>query len=243
METETSQQNNIKNQILDKIKSGEVNMKPKFYFKLRLIALIVTIFLTFILSITLVSYVLFSISIGGGMSLLGFGAKGIYHFFMALPWFILLLDVLLIVFLDWLLKSFRFGYNSSVLFLFVVTLVSITALASIINSTSFHKNLMYKAENNNLPVAGSFYIGLRKSHGNQGMFRGEIVSIEGTSTIYIKHNDFDIDDNDKIIRIIVPINTDITSFPLNIGDNIFIAGDVIDDEIRAYGLHKLTQDE
>jgi lysylphosphatidylglycerol synthetase-like protein (DUF2156 family) len=145
METEKLQ-NDIKNQILEKIKSGEVNMKPKYYFILKLVALALTVFLTFILSTMLVSYVIFSIKISGQVFLLGFGAKGLYHFFIALPWFILFLDLVLIFFLDWLLKSFKFGYNSSVMFLFVVTLVSITVLASLINSTSFHRDMMIRAE-------------------------------------------------------------------------------------------------
>jgi hypothetical protein len=151
METEKLQ-NDIKNQILEKIKSGEVNMKPKYYFILKLVALALTVFLTFILSTMLVSYVIFSIKISGQVFLLGFGAKGLYHFFIALPWFILFLDLVLIFFLDWLLKSFKFGYNSSVMFLFVVTLVSITVLASLINSTSFHRDMMIRAEGRGLPA-------------------------------------------------------------------------------------------
>jgi hypothetical protein len=241
METEKIQ-NDIKNQILEKIKSGEVNMKPKYYFIIKLVALALTVFLTFILSTMLVSYVIFSIKISGQFFLLGFGAKGLYHFFIALPWFILGIDVLLIFFLDWLLKSFKFGYNSSVMFLFVVTLVSITVLASLINSTSFHRDMMLRAEGRGLPIAGGFYNDLRRSHKSQGLFRGEIMSIEGTSTFYIRYVDQNSNVDGDTAKIVVPNSIDIFSLGAMIGDTVYIAGDSINGEIHAYGIRKLTSE-
>jgi hypothetical protein len=190
----------------------------------------------------LVSYVIFSIKISGQVFLLGFGAKGLYHFFMALPWLILATDLVLIFFLDWLLKSFKFGYNSSVMFLFVVTLVSITVLASLINSTSFHRDMMIRAEGRGLPIAGGFYNDLRRSHKSQGLFRGEIMSIEGTSTFFIKYIDQNSMVSGDVAKIIVPNSIDIFSLGAVIGDTVFIAGDVVDGEIHAYGIRKLTND-
>ncbi len=243
MNTDNTEINNIKNQILNKIKSGEVNMKPKYYFVLKLILLGLTIFLTFVLSSIIVSYVLFSIKVSGQFFLLGFGAKGFYRFIMALPWLILFVDVALILFLDWLLKSFRFGYNSPVLFLFIGTLASITLFGSLINFTSFHKGLLQMAERKNLPIAGGFYVGLRKSHGNQGMFRGEVISIEGTTTFYMKYNDYDLNADDMAVEVFLPDNANVYSLSLSPGDEIFIAGDKIAGGIRAYGMRKLTDNQ
>jgi hypothetical protein len=241
MNEENTQQNNVNiNQILEKIKSGKVNMRPKYYFMLRLVALAVTIFITFLLSAFIVSYVIFSINAGGEINLLAFGPRGLYHFILTLPWLILVVDVLLIVFLDWLLKGFRFGYNSSILFLFVVTMVSITALATLINYTSFHRKLMRRAENNTLPIGGGFYMGIRMSHGNQGIFRGQIVSIESTSTFYMKHNDLDSDTDYHVIEVVTPQNSDVFTLFLAPGDEVFIAGDKTSTGIRAYGIRKLT---
>ncbi len=243
MNQENIQKNSIdiKDQILSKIRSGEVNMRPKYYFMLKLVALALTIFITFILSSVIVSYVLYSIKVGGQFSLLAFGPRGMYHFFLALPWLILLIDICLIAFIDWLLKSFRFGYNSSILFLLIVTMVSITALATLINYTSFHRLLMNRAESKNLPLAGGFYSGLRMSHGNQGIFRGEVVSIESTSTFYMKHNDFDADSDDVTVEVFMPNNSDVFTLVLRPGDRVFIAGDRVKEGIKAYGVSKLTE--
>lgn len=240
MNEENKQQNNIKDEILQKIKSGQVSMRPKYYFLIKLVVLAFVTFVTFVLSAVIVSYVIFSIKASGQTNLLNFGPRGFYHFLLALPWLILFIDVFLIIVLDWLLKSFRFGYNSSVLFLLVVTMVSITVLATLINYTSFHRSLLHRAENKNLPLAGGFYMGIRMSHGNQGMFRGEVVSIVSTSTFFIKHNDFDNDTKDSLIEVFVPQGSDVFTLFLKNGDKVFIAGDKIPSGIRAYGIRKLT---
>lgn len=238
---ENIQSNKIKEDILEKIKSGKLNMRPKYYFVIKLVFLAIATFVMFILSAVIVSYVIFTLKVSGQTNLLTFGPRGLYHFLLALPWLVLFIDVGLIIIIDWLLKSFRFGYNSSILFLLVVTLVSITVLATIINYTSFHKNLMNMAERKNLPFAGGFYMGIKKSHGSQGIFRGEIVSIESTSTFYIKHNDFDSDTDDSVIEVFTPDGSDVFTLFLRDGDEVFIAGDKIPDGIRAYGIRKLTE--
>lgn len=242
MNSENQQLNKIKEQIFEKIKSGEVSMKSKYYFLIKIILLAVTIFVTFLLSAFIVSYVLFSIKTSGNVLLLGFGARGFYHFILTLPWIILSIDVILILFLDWLLKSFRFGYNSPVLFLFIGTLASITLLAYLINLTSFHNSVMRISEVRRIPVAGDFYRGLKKSHVGQGVFLGEVISINGTSTFYIKYSDYGRDANDTV-RVVIPEEFSVYSMSINPGDRIFIAGDKNPDEIRAYGFRKLTEEK
>ena len=54
--------NNIKEEILKKIDKGEINMKSKSYFIFRLVVLAFLIFMIFIFSTFLLSYVLFSIA-------------------------------------------------------------------------------------------------------------------------------------------------------------------------------------
>ncbi|MBA3732775.1 hypothetical protein H0W91_00130 [Patescibacteria group bacterium] len=235
MSNATEQNNNLKDLVLRKIESGELSMKPKYYFVLKVSLLIFIAFVTFMLSALLVSYILFSLREGGQFFLIGFGTRGLYEFFMVFPWLLLGLDILLLLFLDWLLKSFRFGYNSPIIYLFSGSLLLITVLGSLINFTSFHDNMMRRAEGKNLPFAGGLYDGLRKSH--DGLFLGTIVAIEG--------NEFMItnSDNDprfsETIKVIATINADIQN-RFSLGDKVFIAGDVVNGAIHAYGVHAVT---
>ncbi len=233
MNTETTKEN-IKGEVLKKIISGEVAMKPKYYFVLKLCLLVLLVALVFLSSIFLLSYIIFNVRIGGEVFLLGFGKQGLYHFIVAFPWIMLILTTILLLTLDWLLKSFRFGYESPILYLFLFTLVIMTLLGSVINFTSFHKGLMQQAERSKLPFGGGFYDGLRKSHEDRGIFRGEVMSVEEKG-FNMKHRD------EHIIRVITPLNMNLSV--LNEGDNVFVAGELINGEIRAYGVRKLAEGE
>ena len=80
MKEETMQ--DIREKVLSKIEAGEIRMRPKFYFALQIALLGIFAFFVFILSVLLVSYILFSVKTGGYYYLLGFGGRGLYHFFI-----------------------------------------------------------------------------------------------------------------------------------------------------------------
>jgi hypothetical protein len=102
--------------------------------------------------------------------------------------------------------------------------------------------MMMRAEGSGLPIAGGFYNDLRRSHKSQGLFRGEIMSIEGTSTFYIRYVDQNSNVDGDIAKIVVPNSIDIFSLGAMIGDTVYIAGDSINGEIHAYGIRKLTSE-
>ncbi len=68
-----NENNNIKLQVLDKIQSGDISMRPKYYFFLKVAAVTLVSFLVLIISSFLVSFVVFSIVQSGRLFLLGFG--------------------------------------------------------------------------------------------------------------------------------------------------------------------------
>lgn len=236
MENNTIQKN-IKNEVLQKILAGEVCMKPKARFIWRLVLLILIVILTLVISTILISYTLFSLYVSGYLSLLGFGSKGIYEFILNFPWLLMSADAILIIFLDYLLKHFRFGYNNPVLYLFVGTLFITGLLGSIINLTSFHNNLLRRAEQKNLPLLGSFYQGLRKSDLSNGTYRGIVVSIDG-NVFNMKPYDYDTELGYSLITVVSPISV-IANTTLYVGDEVFVAGNIVNGAIEAYGIRKL----
>lgn len=229
----------IKDAVFKKIECGEVSMRPKSFFYFKIALLLGSILFALIISSFLISYIIFSIRAGGQIYLLGYGTRGIYEFFMIFPWVILVIDIALLFFIDWQLKNFRFGYNSPIIYLFLGTFVVMTILGSLINFTSFHRGMMYRAENRKLPIAGELYGGLRRSHSSSGLFRGLVQSVEG-NIITIIHNDYDSDLDDGLVRVIAPSGIDLSSM-IKIGDEVFVAGDATtSSQIRAYGITKIT---
>lgn len=232
------QNSDLKNAVFKKIDCGEVSMRPKSYFYFKIALTIFVIFVTLIISALLLSYMLFSLREGGHIYLLGFGIKGFYEFFMLFPWVILVIDIALLMFLDWLLKGFRFGYNSPIIYLFLGTFVFITLFSSLINYTSFHRSIMYRAEDRRLPIASGFYDGLRQSHSKYGIFRGVVSSIEG-NTFTIMHYDYDYPSNGTLVKVIAPNGVKVANL-LKVGDQVFVGGEATtSSQIKAYGVNKL----
>jgi hypothetical protein len=234
---ENQDQNNLKEAILEKIQKGEVKMRPKAFFFVKVAFLVVVAFITFVVSVLLVSYTFFNLKAGGHLFLLSFGGRGFYEFFLLFPWFLLLVDVGLILFLDGLLKRFKFGYHNPVLYVFIGSILIVTVAGSFINMTSFHKNILQMAENKKLPIpgVGSFYSELHKSHKENGLFRGMIISV-ATSSFVLKG------DEDTSFDVYTPSNFDALTF-FHVGDTVFVAGDVDGNTVHAYGIHLISKDD
>ena len=238
MENETIKNNKIAIEVLKKIECGEVKMRSRAYFIFKVGILMALTFLTLITSVVLVSYLIFSMTVGGDFILLGFGTKGIYRFLILLPWFLLVFNALLLFFLDYLLHRFKFGYNSPLVYLFLGTLVFVTTFSFIVNYTSFHKAILLRAEGKHMPVLGGFYGDLRKSHKSDGILRGLVVSVGGDYLV-IRHFDFDMDDGLNEEKVYLPSGMNVSSF-IKIGDEVFVAGEVASGtEIRAFGVRKI----
>ncbi len=233
------QNNNLKDQILKKIKSGEVAMRPRAYFVAKVLLVSFVVFITFITSALLISYILFSIKAQGGIFLLSFGTRGFYEFILVFPWILLLINIFLLIVLDLLLKHFKFCYNRPLLYVFLISLTTITVFGSLVNYTSFHQAMMSRAESQKLPMFGGFYKGLRGSHKNQGIFRGEVASTS-VGSFTLKRNIYDDDLEDLPIQVFVPNGLDV-SLMLRVGDQVFIAGDIVEGDIHAYGITIVNQ--
>ncbi len=241
MNSDSNKQINIKEHILEKIQSGEIRMTSKSYFVFRLCLMAFVMFLIFITSTFLLSYILFSMRAGGNVFLLGFGLKGFYHFILSLPWLLLGLNIGLLLLLDGLLKSFQFGYKSPILYLFVATFVLITAFGLLINFTPFHGSMMRRAEEKKPPLAPGFsglYGDIRKSHRETGVFRGVVQSVS-TSTFIIIYVSND-SESGQLKMVYTPKGVVIGN-SLQAGDTVFIAGTEEGGNIMAYGIHKLLE--
>ena len=231
----------LKDSVLEKIETGKINMKPRFYFVAEVTALIVVAILTLLTSSLLVSFIIFSLIASGKLFLLGFGVRGLLTFFVLFPWSLLIVEIIFIILLEWLIKKFKFGYRSSLTRLvFVILLISI-ALSVVIIITPFHNILQNRAEQRNLPIIGSYYRGLRRPIPDQEIFRG-VVSNVGTSSFVIDQS-VDVDDNEasnSYYLIDLPPNVPSSFFP-SVGDTVFVAGKLTSyDTVEAYGIQKFS---
>jgi hypothetical protein len=233
----THEKDKIKD-ILDKIKRNEVTMRPKTYFIVRLVALILVALAIYVITIFLSSLVLFTIRASGHASLIGFGPSGWEVFLLLFPWKLLILDILLIILLEWLLRSFRFGYRIPVLYLFLGVVCLMVVSGYVLDRLHLHDDLMILYGQHRLPQSfGRIYDPTNRIPPppfGRGIFRATVISIDGNMFRV------ELDDPRKSTTTTLDVfvqNSQILS-SLSIGDRIFIAGKIIDGRIEARDIKK-----
>ncbi len=237
MEHNHTEKKNMRDRILEKIESRELSMRPKIYFTLKIAALVVVALATLIISIFIFNFILFSIRINSHDSLLSFGPRGITTFIFFFPWWLLLFDIALVALLEWLVRSFRFGYRVPILYLLlgILALTTLTALA-LDRGTDLNDRLLVRADHHELFFADEFYEGARRPMPGSGVCICTITGIEG-STLTVADSR---SGTTTSLTVLLPANDPrATTSELLVGDTVFIAGDVDDGVIRAFGVRKL----
>jgi hypothetical protein len=235
-----SKETEIKANVFEKIRTGEISMRRRTYFVARFVLLGTLSVAALILAMFVLSFAFFSIHESGERILLGFGQQGFLAFIALFPWWSLLLAMLLILLLDHLLRYFKFGYRVSILEIFLIALVTVMVAGILINFTPLHATLLNSADNDALPVLGPLYEQVHDSHQAQGVYRGSISSLQGNEFIIV-HNDNDKDTDDGTSTIIVPPGFDTNT--LQVGERVYIAGKLIRGVVHAYGIQVLPHDD
>lgn len=221
----------FKKEVLDRIKAGEVRMRPKAFFVTRMFFMVILSVLILAVSAFIASYILFILQAGGETFLLGFGWRGLLVFLIMFPWFAVVVDLALLAALDSLCANFRFGYRFPAGYLFAATGLTAVLIACAINITSIHQKVMSQAQENRMPVLGRFYDRVRHSSRQDGIFKGAVVSV-ATSSFEIR---YEFDEDDMPTVILMP-----DGMPsIAPGDHVFVAGEAASGTIRAYGVRRM----
>ncbi len=220
----------MKNNILEKIRTDEVKMRSKAYFRLKVALLAVVAFLVLLTSIALCSFVIFSLHESGRSFLLDFGSRGFFLFIVLFPWTLFILDAALILLLEKLLAKFSFAYRRPTIYLIGGILVIILTLGYAIDRvTDLHASLLDRADKGELPLFGGLYEQLRDQPAPTGICRCVITSINGNVlTLRDDHPEQGV----SILRTFV-IPADATTSSLRVGERLFI--------IQGIGFEKFVQ--
>ncbi len=227
----------LRDKILGQIKSERIAMRPRLYFTLQLAAVAFVSFLVLIISIFIFNFILFSIRINSHEAFLAFGPRGIVAFLTFFPWVFLIADVLLIVLLEWLLRTFKFGYRLPILYVLGAILLITFATGFVIDrGTPFNDRLMVRAGGPGLPgpLNGMYRDVRRPPHG--GVCRCTITAVgNGQLTVEDYRRG-----STTTLTVLLPENDPrATSTDLQVGDTVMVAGDREGDVIHAFGVRKM----
>lgn len=229
----TPSTHDLKDEVLQKIRTGDVQMKSKSYFAWQVIALAFIAALIVIIAAWIVSYIVFSLSISERISLLGFGWRGVMTFLSLFPWKLAVVEVILIIFLNWLIHRFRFSYRSPLLYSLLGGLVVSGVLAWVMHSGSVQEVLLDQHYRSNLPVIGPLYDRVERPDDEPDVVRGIVIEIHGRD-IVIRN----IDD-EALLKVLLPEDFQLGPV-LMVGDEIFVAGELTDYGLEAYGYKKVV---
>ncbi len=238
--TNHPENHNAKDAVLEKIRAGAVTMRPKFFFLLKALAVALVAALVLAVSIFLASFIFFGIRLSGNESLLHFGWRGVPIFLQVFPWALALIDLALIVLLEWLLRRFRFAYSRPVLLILIGLLIVVGgASIALERGTRFHDDLFEFAEHEGLPpFLRDLYINAHQRPPEElGAFRGVVIDIDDDAFV-ITHDDFDNDEDDGTWKVIPPPEFELET--INTGDRVYVGGDEDDGVIEAYGIRILS---
>jgi hypothetical protein len=126
----------MKEEILEKIKSQKIKMKPKIAFALRIFGIIAIIVLLAVFAIYLISFILYT-----------------NHF----SWMLILIALIFIFLIEILMREFRFTYRKPIIYSLILVLLIVILCGFIVHTTPFHSRISCLCHQYQVPIISSLY--------------------------------------------------------------------------------------
>ena len=227
--------NSIAEKVLGKIKRRQIKMKPKIHFIFGTTLLVLGVLVLILFIPYLISLIVFSLRVSGVLFLPKFGLPGMSILLSSLPWLLILITTFLILLLEIFARKFTFVYRKPAIYLLISIMVIIFTGSFMIEKTSLHSSLFWKAQDKSLPAIGMIYRDF-ESRKIDNMYHGIIIEMID--------NDFKIE---TLCGEVVTIRTNpetnfISDMELQENDTVVILGETKDDSIQALDVCKVEQD-
>lgn len=227
--------NDTKHDILTKIQSGEVDMKPRWHFALSSLLLIFGVLTAALIVVYLLSFILFVLRQSGVGFFPLYGFRGLSVFVMSSPWLLIASAGALVVVLQLLVHKYSFSYRQPLLYS-VVVLVGVTLLGSyMISQSQLHQQLEIFARERNTPVLDRLYRGIDERQPENIMF-GTVTSTSDTGFVLAT-------DRGEELQVIVSKRTrQPRRIEHKVGERVIVFGDRDGDRVDALGVRPAPND-
>jgi hypothetical protein len=226
---------NLKDNILNKIKSGEVDMKPHWHFALKSLLLILGIVVSVLLAVYILSFIHFYLRQSGIWFVPFYGFRGLSIFVMNSPWLLIASAGALLVVIQLLVRKYAFSFHQPLLYslLGIIILVLLGVYATL--QTQIHPRLHGLAQDRGISVFGPLYRGIEER-------RPESITF-GTIT-EVHDNGFTLESvKGEIVTVVL---TSRTKRPPNrtftVEQFVIVFGDREEDSVTAIGVRPTPPD-
>lgn len=234
-----SQPESTKETILDRINREGISMHSRTYFMLRLIGLAVLTLLILIISIFICTFIFFILRLNGHDALPAFGPSGWVLFLRFFPWHLLILDVLFVILLRYLLRTFPIAYRTPWVYaVLALIVVSISTGLVIDRGTRVNDDLLRRSDQGGVPfpIRGVYEGARRPLPPGVGAFRGIITNVASSS---IQISDPDRSGGPLLVQLPQRQRYDLP--PFTVGQTVFIFGKETDGVISAFDIHPIDE--
>lgn len=233
MENNSSPHHNPEKDALEKIKIGDIHMKPKYYFLFKGTMLILGIILICCIAMYVASLMIFFLNSQDVITLSHFGFRGLHLLLISLPWFLILLLIILVILIELFIKRFALVYQRPLFYSLVIIIFLVVTGATLIERASLHRKVFAMTEHQHIPVVGPFYkkVNRAKPHPTQ---KG--VIIDKKPTLFVVQTP----QNEKIIVFITSSTTYIPhQESFTVQDTIIVMGKWTQEGIKAWAIKKI----
>ena len=116
-------------------------MKPKAFFVLRAVLVVLGAIIIFLLSFFIVSLIIFKLQSSGSLFLPGFGLAGIKILLLSFPWLLLALVLLFVVILELFASYFKLVYERPFIYSMILIVLLVLLGGILFAGTSIHDRM------------------------------------------------------------------------------------------------------
>lgn len=230
MNQETNNKSTSK-ELLNKIKKGELKKHSKLYFVFKGFVYGLGLVLVIAFSVSLGSFIIFSLRASGALFLPRFGFLGLRIFLSSFPWLLVLIVFILVLLIGWLVKKSPVVYRKPLLYSILAILILVLFGSFVFERTRFHTALFKKAQDYKLPLIGSAYRGCCLKP-IKNTYIGKVTGLaENGFHFKTRQGDFNVVFSKKTY---FPFGRDI-----KIGDLLIVMGERQNSKILAFGIRRI----
>ncbi len=217
----------FKQQLIDKIKEGDLEMKPRWHFVVQTAFFLAGIILSALIVVYLLSFITFVLQQNGAWFAPGYGWQGLMLFLLASPWIIIGFSFLFLGLLVILAHRYSFCYERP----FLYTLLGVCSIALmgayLAERAEFHPRMHVFLNQNNVPGLAPMY---KKAETRPAAIAAGTISSFTENGFMLKT------ESDEMIRIVFKQNTKLAPEWKNEGINIMVFGNRASNTIIAIGV-------
>ncbi|MFM2339517.1 MAG: hypothetical protein RLZZ360_153 [Candidatus Parcubacteria bacterium] len=147
----------LKDNLLASIKTGKIDMKPKWHFLLASLFFTSGLLVTLLIGIYLLSFVLFILRESGLWWTPGFGFDGFWFFVTMSPWLLILITVVFLATVYLLARHFGHNYRHRAVYTLLGVVLLVLFGASVIDYWAIHDRVRDAADNRHIPGVSPLY--------------------------------------------------------------------------------------